>query len=77
LTLDDDVQAKVEQEMRRTGKSLKATVNDLLRSGFLHRPKPARARKFRVQPHNFGGPPRLPIDNIGELLDLLDQGESK
>jgi hypothetical protein len=33
LTLDDDVGAKLKQEMRKTGRSFKATVNEFLRLG--------------------------------------------
>jgi hypothetical protein len=70
--LDEDVQSKIDQEMRHTGKSMKVLVNDLLRLGLLHRRTPRKAGKFAVKPHDFGGPPRFPIDNIGELLDHLD-----
>ena len=33
LTLDDDVKAKLDQEMRKSGKSFKEVVNDYLRIG--------------------------------------------
>jgi hypothetical protein len=75
LTLDDDVQAKLELEVRRTGKSMKETVNGLLRLGLLRNAKPNPSKPFVMPVHDFGGPPRISFDNIGELLETLDTME--
>ena len=72
LTLDEDVRAKLEQEMRRSRKSFKQTVNEVLRLGLNARPQLKPAKKFVVRARPFGPPPGLSYDNIEELLDQLD-----
>jgi len=49
LTLDEDVAALIRQEVRRSGGSFKATVNDLLRKG-LAKGKGGRQKPFVVTP---------------------------
>jgi len=50
LTIDDDVAALVEQEVRRSGDSFKGTVNKLLRLGLTTARKPNRRKRFVVTP---------------------------
>lgn len=71
LTLDDDVAAKLRGEMRRSGRSLKETVNAVLRSGLAARQRVAR-KPFVVQPRDLGLQPGLSYDSIGTLLESLD-----
>ena len=53
LTLDADVAKHLEREIRRTGKSLKVTVNEGLRRGLGLSGKLPKARRFVVEPHPF------------------------
>lgn len=71
LTLDDDVAAKLREEMRHTNKSFKETVNMVLRNG-LNIPKKSKAKLFKVHPKEFR--PRITVDydNIGELIDQIE-----
>jgi hypothetical protein len=73
LTLDGDVAAKVKAEMRRTGKSLKATVNELLRVGLTRSRTGARPDPFRVVARDLGAlKPGLQLDDIAELLERTE-----
>jgi hypothetical protein len=71
LTLDNDVAAKIKEEMKRSGKSFKETVNTVLRNG-LNLPKKSKVEPFIVTPKEFR--PRITIDydNIGELLEQIE-----
>jgi len=71
LTLDNDVAAKLKEEMKRSGKSFKDTVNSVLRNG-LNIPKKRKVEPFIVNPKEFR--PRITIDydNIGELLEQIE-----
>jgi predicted CopG family antitoxin len=71
LTLDNDVAAKLKEEMKRSGKSFKDTVNRVLRNG-LNIPKKRKVEPFIVNPKGFM--PRITIDydNIGELLEQIE-----
>lgn len=72
LTLDDDVAAKLREQVRKSGNSLKEIVNEALRVG-LNRSTPKKARKrFVVTARPLGLPAGMSYDNIGDLLDQLD-----
>ena len=74
LTLDDDVAAKLKAEMRRTHRSLKETVNDLLRLGLHAASAVSSQERFVVETRDLGDThPGVSLDNIGELLDRLEQ----
>jgi hypothetical protein len=72
LTLDDDVAAKLKEEMRRSGRSFKETVNTVLRNG-LNVPKKKKIEPFSVNPKRLK--PRITVnyDNIGELLEQIEE----
>lgn len=72
LTLDDDVGAKLKEQMRRSGKSFKETVNEFLRLGLNARREMKPLRKFVVHPKPLGLRPGLSYDNIEELLDVIE-----
>ena len=76
LTLDPDVAARLEAEMRRTGKGLKAAVNDALRHGLGMVGKPVRPKPFRVEPHAFGLKPGIDRDRMNQLVDELEAEEA-
>lgn len=69
LSLDDDVAALLDEEMRKSGRSFKETVNGLLRLGLRQGPAPTR---FVVEPRELGLPAGMSYDNVQELLDQLD-----
>ena len=70
LTLDDDVAARIDGEIRRTGRPYRAVVNDALRRG-LDAPPPALP-PYRVDARPMGLRPGTDIDDIAGLLNLLD-----
>jgi len=72
LTLDEDVAARLEQEARRTGRSFKDTVNDLLRLALQARRRPDRRRPFKVAPRDLGLRPGLSYDSVGDLLEAVE-----
>ena len=72
LTLEKDVALRLKTEMRRSGRSLKETVNDLLRVGLENSRRTPQARPFRVRARPLGLKPGLDYDNIGELLEQVE-----
>ena len=76
LTLDSDVAQRLAGEIRRTGKSLKAVVNDALRLGLGLAGKRPRAPRFKVDPHAFGLRPGIDPDRLNQLVDELEVEEA-
>jgi len=70
LSLDDDVAAKVDREVRRTGRPYRTVVNDALRRG-LEGPRPV-PEPYRVDARPMGLRAGIEIDDIEGLLALLD-----
>jgi hypothetical protein len=77
LTLDPDVAARLQREMRRTGRGLKSVVNDALRQGLGLGGRPGRAARFVVRPHDFGFKPGVDLDRMNQLVDELEAAESR
>lgn len=75
LTLDRDVAQGLEREMRRTGKGLKAVINEALRRSFGLGGKAPRPPRFEVRPHAFGVKPGLDLDRMNQLVDELEAEE--
>jgi hypothetical protein len=75
LTLDRDVAERLEKEMRRTRKGLKATINEALRRGLRMAGKPIRSPRFEVRPHAFGVRPGIDLDRMNQLVDELEAEE--
>ena len=75
LTIEPDVEQILRREMRRTGKSMKAVVNDALRVGLGMRGEPPRPRRFKVQPHAFAFKPGIALDRLNQLVDELEVDE--
>ena len=76
LTLDRDVAEGLEKEMRRTGKGLKATINDALRRALRMGGKPRKAPRFEVRPHALGLRPGIDADRLNQLADELEAQEA-
>ena len=72
LTLDDDVAARLRAEARKSGRSFKETVNQMLRLGLHTREKPATIEPFKVDARPMGQRPGFNFDDIEGLLDELD-----
>ncbi len=71
LTLDDDVAARLNAEVRRSGRSLKEVVNAHLRQSLLAKP-PQAARRFRVRARPMDPIDGLAFDDVEGLLDQVD-----
>ncbi len=70
LTLDDDVAARLEREVHRTGRAYRSVVNDALRRGLDATPDDLPA--FRVDARPMGLRSGMSVDDIAGLLDRLD-----
>jgi hypothetical protein len=77
LTLDDDVAAQLEREMRDSGKSFKQAVNDALRQGLAQRRRAAAIEPFVVRARRLGTVPGLDYSNTGELLEVAEGPEHR
>ena len=77
LSLDPDVADEVKKEMRRSGRGLKATINEALRRGFRLGRRSPRPATFRVQPHPFGLRPGVDPDRLNQLVDELEADEAR
>lgn len=69
ITLDDDVAAKLEAERRKSGRSLRETVNYFLRLGLTARP-PRIRKKFRVR--DVGLSIGVEFESAAELIERLE-----
>ena len=69
LTIDDDIAVLVKQEVRRSGESLKGTVNRLLNLGLMNAEKKAVSKPFVVTPFPLG------IGNCDKISELLEELE--
>jgi len=76
LTLDSDVAERLASETRRTGKSLKALVNEAIRLGLGLTGRPPTASRFTVEPHAFGLRPGIDPDRLNQLVDELEVDEA-
>ncbi len=76
LTLEPDVAERLRQETRRTGRPLKAVVNEALRRGLGAARKPPRPPRFAVEPHAFGVRPGFDLDRMNQLVDELETAET-
>lgn len=72
LTLDEDVAAKLKSEARKSGKPLKAVVNEALREGLTARKAAKKQPPFKVRARSLGHYPGLDYDNIGVLLEQIE-----
>jgi hypothetical protein len=77
LTLERDVAERLRQEMRRTGRGLKAIVNEALRLGLGGAGRPVRAARFSVKPRDLGVRPGFDPDRMNQLVDELQVAETR
>jgi hypothetical protein len=72
LTIDDDIAALVEAEVRRSGKPYKVVVNELLKLGLAQMRKPKPRHAFKVKPRALGLGAGRSYDKISMLLEELE-----
>jgi hypothetical protein len=78
VTIDDDVAAKLQAEMRRQqSRNFKQLLNDVLRRGLLVRRELTASKPFRVRARRMGKVQGLNYDNVGEMLEHLEGAEHK
>jgi hypothetical protein len=77
ITLDEDVRAKLESEMRKSGKSFKETVNETLRVGLISRQKINGNKPFKVRPKAMGLKPGYSYDKVWELIEQVEGPDYK
>lgn len=70
--MEHDVAKRLQDEMRRTGKGMKAAVNEALRSGLGLSERPVKPPPFEVRPHSFGFKPGVDLDRLNQLVDELE-----
>ncbi|MCY3841729.1 MAG: DUF2191 domain-containing protein [Gammaproteobacteria bacterium] len=72
LTIDDDVAAKLRDEMAKSQRSLKEVVNAFLRRGLRAPRDEDLATPFTVKARPMGLRSGFDLDDIGGLLESLD-----
>lgn len=72
LTLDDDIVARLEEERRRTGLSLKEIVNHMLRCGLEATVTQPESEPFLVEARPMGLVLGLNYANTAELLEQIE-----
>ncbi len=76
LSLDDDVAAALERLREKEKKPFKQVVNETLRRGLAQPAARHRRARFTTRAVDLG-PCLLPgLDNIGDVLDYLDEVEA-
>ena len=70
LTLEGDIAARLREEARRQGRSLKDVVNDALRAGLERREDDVSP--YQVHARDMCVRPGVDLDDIQGLLDRLD-----
>jgi hypothetical protein len=71
LSLEDDVAARLRDNARRTGRPLKAVVNDAIRAGLDSTFTRARP-PFKVEARPMGLRPGVDLDDIAGLIERLE-----
>jgi hypothetical protein len=78
ITLDEDVEKKLDAEVRRQkDTSFKDVVNETLRIGLLTKRELKAAKPFKVEARPMGRMPGLNYDNIGDLIEHLEGASHK
>ena len=72
LTIDDDIAARIEEQRRRDGQSLKQVINRLLREGLRHDQRPPGARKYRTKTHKLHMRPGFDAARLNQMVDALE-----
>lgn len=76
LTIEPDVAERIETEVRRTGRSMKAVVNEALRSGLSSAQHGKQQKSFQVKARPLGLKAGFDPDRMNQLLDELQVEET-
>jgi plasmid stability protein len=78
VTLDEDVAAKLKAEMRRSGKSLVETINEVLRRSLPPGDRPQPRVAFRIQARDLGAlRPAASLDDVAGSIDRVEGDEHR
>lgn len=78
ITLDKDVEKKLDAEVRRRkGTTFKEIVNEMLRIGLLTKHELKIAEPFKVKARAMGMRPGLNYDKISDLIEHLEGAAHK
>jgi hypothetical protein len=78
ITLDEDVEKKLDAEVRRRrGATFKDVVNELLRIGLQTKQELKATERFKVKARSMGVMPGLNYDNIADLVEHLEGASHK
>ncbi len=73
LTLEPEVARRVESEIRRTRKTMKAVINDALKAGLGMNGRPSEPLPpFKVKAYDMGVMPGIDYDKFNQLSDELE-----
>ena len=72
VTLDDDIAAKLQDRMSRSGTTFKETLNTCLRRGLEQPGDEELTSPFTIEPRPMGLRTGIDLDDVGGVLDLLD-----
>ncbi|TMA16651.1 MAG: hypothetical protein E6J62_07610 [Deltaproteobacteria bacterium] len=75
VTLAADLAIKLKKLAQRSGRSFKATLDEVLRKGLLTQARAAAPKRFVVVPHAGGFRPGVDEARLNQLLDQLDADE--
>jgi hypothetical protein len=73
ITLDDDVAAKIQAKVRRSGRPFKEVVNEALRAGLALENRVKQLPPFKIPPEHLITLKQGPnYDKVEEVFDELD-----
>jgi hypothetical protein len=75
LVIDDYLMRELKEKAHRTGKPLKALVNEALRRGLSELDAPSQKKPYRGRTYSMGYPPRLNLDKALEIAAALEDEE--
>ena len=77
LTIDEDVAAKLEADVRKSGRSFKETVNHYLRLGLNARKATKPGKTFKVRARALGERRGLNYDDVWGLVEQIEAPDHK
>jgi len=77
ITLDEDVRANLEADMRESGKSFKETVNEALRVGLIKRQSARAGKPFKIEARDMGLKPGYNFDKPWVLIEEIEGPDYK
>ena len=71
ITLDESTAELIQEEMRRSGKTLEETVNESLRAHLTSKTTRPKV-PFKVEPFDMGVYPHLNYDKVWQLIEEVE-----